>query len=136
MLLIGIDPGKYTGVCVYDKTSKKIVRLSSESILRAVEIVREMNDASNGNMKVFVEDARKRKWFGDRSNHKLQGAGSIKRDCAIWEDFLKDLKVEYEMLAPQKGLTKLTAEKFREITKWTGSTNEHSRDAAMIVWGR
>lgn len=136
MLLIGIDPGKYTGVCVYDKTSKKIVRLSSESILRAVEIVREMNDASNGNMKVFVEDARKRRWFGDRSNHKLQGAGSIKRDCAIWEDFLRDLKVEYEMIAPQKGLTKLTAETFREITKWAGSTNEHNRDAAMIVWGR
>jgi hypothetical protein len=40
--------------------------------------------------RIFVrfEDARLRKWFGKAGKEQLQGAGSIKRDCTIWEDFL------------------------------------------------
>ena len=33
-------------------------------------------------------------------------------------------------------MTKLSAEQFRRITGWTEQTNEHGRDAAMLVFGR
>lgn len=38
--------------------------------------------------------------------------------------------------APKNNRTKLTAEQFNRLTGWTARTNEHSRDAAMLIWGR
>lgn len=40
------------------------------------------------------------------------------------------------MVAPKRNVTKLTHESFVAITKWKGRTNEHKRDAAMLVFGR
>lgn len=53
-----------------------------------------------------VEDARQRKWFGARSSSKLQGAGSVKRDSAIWDDYLKSTGVMYRMVSPANNTTK------------------------------
>jgi len=33
-------------------------------------------------------------------------------------------------------MTKLTADQFKRITGWHGRTNEHGRDAAMLVFGK
>ena len=65
-----------------------------------------------------------------------QGTGSVKRDCNIWEEFLKDCKIPYEAVPPCRNVTKTTAASFARITKWKGRTSEHSRDAAMLVWNR
>ena len=87
-----------------------------------------------------MEDARKRKWFGPRSQEKQQGAGSVKRDCSIWEDFLTEInknsenKITFEMLHPIKGATKLNKEMFQKITGITSATSEHARDAFMLVY--
>lgn len=88
---------------------------------------------------VRVEDARLRKWFGKNSNAKKQGAGSVKRDSKIWNDFLEDLKnqsdglLSYQMVAPKHVRTKLTAETFKRLTGIQGRTNEHGRDAWMLI---
>ena len=66
---------------------------------------------------------------------KLQGVGSAKRDASIWEDYLTDLGVEFEMVAPKRNITKLSQERFKVITGWQNRTNEHGRDAAMLVFG-
>ena len=91
---------------------------------------------------VRVEDPRQRTWFGtenmtrEEERKKLQGVGSVKRDASIWEGFLSDMGVWFEMVAPKRNLTKITHETFVNITKWKGRTNEHKRDAAMLVFGR
>ena len=85
---------------------------------------------------VIFEDARLRKWYGSKSDAKLQGAGSVKRDSSIWEDFLKDKGIPFQGIHPLQGLTKLTSVYFKRITKWDGKTSEHSRDAAMLVIGK
>jgi hypothetical protein len=87
--------------------------------------------------KIFVrfEDARLRKWFGNAGREKLQGAGSIKRDCVIWNDFLTRKQIPFEAVAPKNNKTKLSSKAFKEITKYEGKTSEHSRDAAMLVFG-
>jgi hypothetical protein len=66
----------------------------------------------------------------------LQGAGSIKRDCTIWADYLASLGVPYVNVKPAAGATKWTAERFAKFTGWHGRTNEHGRDAALLVLGR
>lgn len=60
----------------------------------------------------------------------------VGRDCTIWDDFCRENGIEYRMMAPCRGCTKLDASKFKALTKWQGRTTEHSRDAAMIVFGR
>lgn len=64
------------------------------------------------------------------------GAGSIKRDAKIWQDFLEDGKYNFEMVAPKNNTTKLRADVFSKMTNWKDKTNEHSRDAAMLVFGK
>ena len=88
-------------------------------------------------IQVVFEDARQRTWFGKGdTNAKAQGAGSIKRDCSIWEDFCKDYGIPFWAKRPVKGATKVSADYFKMVSHWEGRTSEHSRDAAMLVLGR
>lgn len=128
--LIGIDPGVITGVAIWD--GKELIQVKSMMIHQALEKIKNWIG-----MKILVrlEDARKRNWFGESGREQLQGAGSVKRDCKIWEDFLTDYKIPYELVAPKNNKTKMDAELFRKITGWKEQTNEHSRDAGMLVYG-
>ena len=130
---IGIDVGTHTGVAVWDKSEKRFVEIQTTSILKAMEIVKKYEKSDI--VQVRLEDARKRKWFGDSGRERLQGAGSVKRDCVIWEEFLNDRKIPYMLIAPKNNSTKLSAESFKKITGYSGRTNEHTRDAAMLVFG-
>jgi hypothetical protein len=133
--IIGIDPGVNTGVCVWITETRCIRHLSDAKIHDAMEIVKWFKENNPGDVFVRVEDARKRTWFGKAGPGQLQGAGSIKRDCKIWEDFLESMHIEFEMVAPKNNITKLDAKRFKMISKYDGRTTEHSRDAAMLVIG-
>ena len=87
-------------------------------------------------VEVIVEDARKRKWFGKDSDVKQQGAGSVKRDAVIWEDFLFDKNIRHQMIHPLKGGTKWSKEMFRAATGYEKQASKHARDACLLVWGR
>ena len=138
-LYIGIDPGTHTGVAVWDKTPRRLEVVDTMTITRALELVTanvELCKAFGGEVVVFMEDARKRNWFGCAGREKLQGAGSVKRDCAIWETFCEEMGIECRKVAPKHNYTKLTASQFKALTNWAGRTSDHSRDAAMLVFGR
>lgn len=132
MLFIGIDAGTHTGYAEWD--GKEFTFIKTLPIHLALERV--TKQASEQEVVVVLEDARLRKWYGARSNAKMQGAGSIKRDCSIWEDFCKEKKIRLLKVHPLKGMTKLSEESFRYITGYEGKTSEHSRDAGMLVYGR
>lgn len=134
MLCVGLDTGVHTGFAVWDKGKKQLIELSTLKIHRAMERVRELSVSDE--IVVYFEDARLRTWFGNAGREALQGAGSVKRDCSIWEDFLTDLGVEFHPVAPKNNATKLNATFFEKITGWHGRTSEHSRDAAMLVFNR
>ena len=137
MIAIGIDTGTHTGFAVWDTDKRKFIELDTLKIHEAMKEVELLSEDDEGDRDVLVifEDARQRKWYGSRSEFKLQGAGSVKRDCNIWEDFLKDMKIPFKAVPPRKGATKLGEDYFRRLTGWTGRTSEHSRDAAMLVFG-
>ena len=136
MIYIGIDCGTHTGMAVWDSGEKKMLSLETLMIHQAMEQVLHWYYKSDGDIMVVFEDARLRKWYGEESNAKLQGAGCVKRDCSIWEDFLKDKGIMFKAVHPLKGMTKLSSIYFKRITKWEGKTSEHSRDAAMLVVGK
>ena len=135
MFYIGIDPGTHTGMAVWDSKEGKFLSLETLPIHRAM--VEVMNLRIGREILVVFEDARQRKWFGKGdTNAKKQGAGSVKRDCSIWEEFCKDYGIPFRAIPPVKGATKITPEYFKLISHYQGRTSEHSRDAAMLVIGR
>lgn len=137
---IGIDCGVNTGICVWNSEDKIIRHISTVRIHEAMERVKFWHNTNPGKVFVRVEDARKRTWVPWQKNEKeergkREGAGSVKRDAIIWEDYLEFLKVPYEMVAPKNNKTKVDHSYFKKLTKYSGSTSEHARDAAMLVVG-
>lgn len=137
MICVGIDTGKHTGFAVWDTEKRQLDFVDTIPIHEALLRIWSQRHA---NVEVYFEDARQRKWYGTRTakedRNKLQGAGSVKRDSTIWEDALKDWGIPFHAVAPKYNTTKMTPEFFRSLTGWKGRTSEHSRDAAMLVFGR
>ena len=137
MLNIGIDPGVNTGLAVWD--GHRFTEVVTASIVGAMKIVRDYADAHP--VTLVVEDARKRKWIPREKSlsqfkGRAMGAGSVKRDCAIWEEFADYYGIPIEMPAPRPGLTKWDAAYWAKVTGYKGRTSEHARDAAMLVFGK
>lgn len=136
MICIGIDPGTHTGVAVWDTREGMFLSLATMPIHRALMEVYKWRQRPV-EIQVVFEDARQRTWFGKGdTDAKAQGAGSVKRDSSIWEDFCKDYGIPYWAKPPVKGATKVSAKYFKMVSHWKGRTSEHSRDAAMLVIGR
>ena len=138
MIHIGMDPGVKTGFAVWDSEKQMFLEISTCTITEAMNRViihRNMSLTSGKDIMLHIEDARLRKWYGNSGREKLQGAGSVKRDSKIWDDFCKENEIEYRMVAPKNNRTKVSKEYFTKITGWTKPTTDHARDAAMMVFG-
>ena len=134
MIKIGIDTGVNTGIAV--SVDGKLTVVASMTITKAFALVAQ-HPANQ--TKLYIEDARKwRGWKGKtkQTEARLQGAGAVKRDAQIWEDWCKENGYVAVFIAPYHNNTKLDQKDFERITKWTGRTNNHSRDAAMLIFGR
>lgn len=141
MILIGIDPGVHTGLAIVN--NKHLTDVLSMTACKAEAVVLDWHKWYPNQLMVYFEDARMRSWFGkmDAEQRKYgaavrEGAGSIKRDCQRWEEWLKHHNIPHVGVSPKNNKTKLTAEQFKRITKWEGKSNEHGRDAAMLIYGR
>lgn len=133
---IGIDCGVNTGISLYDREKKDLIIVDSDMIHVAIDYIKKIfadNVVTKDNTLIIIEDARQVQFNTDKM--RAQGAGSVKRDAKIWADFLEDYKIPHLMVRPKKAITKLSAERFKEITGWSERTNNHGRDAAMLVWG-
>ncbi|WP_180176725.1 hypothetical protein [Acinetobacter sp. YH01016] len=137
-ILIGIDTGVHTGfaVAIDRGNGGELEQVESLSITQAMSQVNKcIQDWGIQNVSLYIEDARKRTWFtGGRE--KSQGVGSVKRDAQIWEDWCKEQGIHFKMIHPAANATKMKAPEFKRKTGWTGRTNEHARDAAMLVFKR
>lgn len=132
---MGVDPGVHTGLAVWNVKTRNFELLRALKLHEALDVVTRIH-ALGRLRRVVFEDARLRRWFGAAGREQLQGAGSVKRDCGVWQEFLEDSGMAYEAVSPQAKGRKLDAAAFKRLTGWTASTNEHARDAAMLVYGR
>ncbi|HKR03480.1 MAG TPA: hypothetical protein VJY62_02510 [Bacteroidia bacterium] len=136
IIYIGIDPGIETGFAVWNKQQKQFWSIKTLKIHQAFAQIHELYRDILKKEQIFVrvEDARKRKWFGGNADQKKFGAGAIKIQCTIWEEFLTDMKIDFEMVAPIKNGTKWKDDYFKRVTGWPHQTSNHSRDAAALVF--
>lgn len=132
--LIGIDPGVNTGVAVMHLGTGQLCLVGTFKIHQAINVVEDWIWGPPGTV-VIVEDARMR--GGKKAA--AQGAGSVKRDSKIWEDYLTDYDIPFLMIHPAaaaKGKNMDDAT-FRKITGYDekGRISQHARDAAMMIFG-
>lgn len=134
-IYIGIDPGTHTGIAVWSHKEQRFFMLGTKTMYEATEdIINLVNKHGRDNIFVRFEDARKRNWFGNSGREQLQGAGSIKRDCSLWEEFLTSKGIPFVPVSPKSNRTKMKPEAFAKYTGWAKRTSEHARDAAMLVF--
>lgn len=144
-LAIGIDPGTHTGVAIAEPEPeargyrwREIDTLPLHRALLIVydQIVQAYASPHHGRTLVVVEDARQ---IGGPAHQKL-GAGSIRRDCAVWDELLTDLRTEVERLdvefvrPSRRGLRKLSAEQLATYTGCTLKGSQHARDAVGVLF--
>lgn len=140
MIVIGIDPGMHTGLAVWDTSSRQFLEIRCSGIVDAMDYLDDL--ASNQGIGLVVfEDARQRTWIPREKDirqlkGRAMGAGSVKRDCSIWEEWCSARGIQFIASRPKTGMTKLTDAYFRGITGYDRRTNEHGRDAAMLVFQR
>ena len=140
MIVVGIDPGVHTGVAVWDTSSRQLLDVRCSGIVEAMRYIHELQQERGIGLIVF-EDARQRKWIPREKDlaqfrGRAMGAGSVKRDCSIWEEWCKVFAIDYVKTPPKNNITTLTDRMFSGITGYDRRTNEHGRDAAMLVFGR
>lgn len=142
-LYIGIDPGSNTGVALWYQEHKKLEVLQFTSHCGAMLFIYEKLKVlpageDLGGVKFRIEDARKAKARPDLSvinKGKLQGVGYVKAYSKDWEAFCVLYNYAYEMLAPAN--TKVNPAYFERLTGLkTLKTQDHLRDAGMLVFGR
>ena len=120
--------------------------------------------SSGNNLYIVIEDATKRKWFGNASdrgkskqeiqkkaNAKKQGAGAIKVICGFWREWANGFDNEHKIIISfnkpfptstlkQKGIEvdkygKITMKGFRQLTGYKGKAcSQHARDAGVIAF--
>ena len=144
-LAIGIDPGTHTGLAFAvpedDARGYRWQELATQPLHRALLRVHEelqilQGSAHRTSVLVVVEDARQ--IGGPR--HKALGAGSVRRDSAIWDEFLTDAAAEvdgltWHLVRPSaRQLQKLTAEQLQTYTGCTLKGSQHARDAAGLLF--
>lgn len=127
---IGIDPGTKTGIAVWNTRQKFFRLIMTAGVIKAMK---EVELFKNDGIQVILEDATQVKFKTDP--RKAQGAGSIKRDVAVWKEFFEEHGIQYRLVRPNKLITKWSSEKFKQATGFTGRTDQHARDAAMLVYG-
>lgn len=128
---IGIDTGTNTGLAVWNVKAQRFDVLITTQIHKAFPIVKRYHDEGFV-IRVIVEDARQVKF--NTSSDKAQGAGYVKAHAQIWEAFLEDFGIPFEMKRPEKKKTKLDTRQFQMMTGYTGLTSNHARDSGMLVY--
>ena len=133
MTIIGIDPGKFTGVAIFTKGALTELRTTDPSGVAALldEIQPE---------RVVFEDSRLTRATWSRgvspaSMRKIaRNVGQIDAWCSQLVDLCAARGIVAHGISPKNKGKKLNAEQFKELTGWSGSSNEHCRDAATVAW--
>ncbi len=127
---IGIDPGKNTGLAIIE--NGKLIDLITTNFWGAIEII-------NNNLasKIFIErpvnDHIHHGYLTPRSLGSIGvDVGRVMREAELLIEFCRKNRIAHKVMAPNR---KIDHETFCKITGWEMRTNQHQRDAAMLVWG-
>lgn len=138
-IVVGIDPGTNTGITIYDCVKKEYLLCDTMSIINAIFEIERVFANNKGPFLITVEDSR----GISGSRDKKLGAGSIRRDCAIWDDYLNAKSsvskgiVFYRFVKPTKNpYLKASPESWLMVSKYRGKRlpSGHARDSATYIF--
>lgn len=132
-VIIGLDPGAHTGLAVFQNGSLvELATIKPASIYSAL--------VQWQPRRVVFEDSRLQghAW----TTHAARAAalkmarniGEVDGYCRIIVDYCELLGIMAHGISPKSKGAKMDADSFRELTGWTGRTNQHERDATMVAW--
>ena len=134
-IVLGIDPGANTGVALYVDG-----QLTSLKTVTPVELARTIE--GHRPSRVVFEDSRLQSFaWNARLQCRLGPAlktarnlGQVDAWCSLICAICEEMQIPAHGISPRRKGAKLDAEQFAQATGWTGKSNEHSRDAAMVAW--
>lgn len=146
-MIFGIDPGVNTGFAVKFRNEDKFRELLKLTFWEAIErlkLYKLQCDALNDDMLVYIENPNLNPPTFDRGegqnrkrNRISQNVGMNKRDAQLIIDWLKKNNIPYYEIRPSKRSgVNVDHYKFKKLTGWQGKTNQHMRDAGMLIVGR
>ena len=148
-LLIGIDPGKSTGMCILKLEPRTIQSLYTLDFWSAYELLKTSSPSLAPVSQIYIEQPSLVKSLYARHAARLKEAGSkiVTRDKIVWDSganaregtLLRDglRKLGFTVFdAKPVGRKKWTSEQFQQITGWPDRSNQHVRDAAFLVYDK
>jgi len=145
MIWIGIDPGKQNGVAIL-RSKLELRTLDFWSMIEFLANVRQQ--IAHGEQYSVVVEAtylNKPTWEGRKAgmNDQLiwdrvsRNVGANQTYARLIVEYLERYKIPYFAVRPAKNsYTKLDASTFCNIIGYGIKSNQHERDAAMLIWGR
>ncbi len=135
--LVGLDPGEETGVALYDPKAGRLRFCTSMSFWKAVQW---FGTVAGPVAMVVIEDARKLPIYGRHDNVRgrrrdrlARNIGRVDRDTGLWVEYLERRGYRVLLARPSRE-QKWDAATFKRITHYQGRTNQHARDAGMLVF--
>ena len=134
---IGIDPGKKTGIALWN--GKEIKFMDSMSFWDAIDLLNRYAEIIPEAI-VYIENPQLNKPVFARGNKKVvremiaQRVGMNKRDAQLLIKYCERLGFTVKQIKPTT--SKWNAKELKTITGITKRTNEHVRDAIKLVYGR
>lgn len=138
MIAIGIDPGKNTGVAVWDCNQQTFTELKTLNFWDCYDYVLDQW-ASADRLLVKVEDPRGNRPVFDRGQRGAkrtkiaQNIGGVKKEAGLLIQGFQRFGIPTQGVVPKS--KKWSAQMFNRISGWEGQSNEHTRDAGRLVVG-
>lgn len=132
-VILGIDPGANTGLAIYRDGALVALRTIAPVELEA-EIV------ALWPIRIIFEDSRLQSHTWTKAASRAAAAkmarnvGQVDAWCSLIVAICAKHGIPAHGISPLGKGGKLNAEAFEKATGWTASSNEHSRDAAMVAW--
>lgn len=134
-LILGIDPGASTGVATF--IDGELVQLDTITPGKIERTIRDVMPA-----RVLFEDSRLETRAWNARTKAAYGAalatarslGQVDAWCRLITEVCGELGIPAHGISPTAKGAKVQADRFAIITGWKGSSNEHTRDAAMVAW--
>ena len=133
--IIGLDPGQKTGVSVFHGGNGAIQYLLTVSPDQIDALLIEHMPR----LLVFEDSRRQSAVFGRGVNPRAmlkiaRNVGEVDQICRQICETCRKLEIDVIAVSPLAKGAKMSAEQFRAHTGWSGRSNQHERDAAMVAW--
>lgn len=133
MIILGIDPGANAGIAVF--SGGRLETLLTISPHHISQFIRE-----SGAARVIFEDSRLTSHVFTTVKSRpvalsmARKVGQVDAWCTLIQLVCGELDIPGHGISPKGKGAKLDAKAFARATGWLASSNEHTRDAAMVAW--